>query len=162
MRLGDFSAKKLVSYECRNVTFFIDYKDYLESLKVSRKGYKPRLMESIIKRRSKIESPSSSKRELRWKLIDSVYQTIKKLSKQQDTIYLSQKIFDNVGLRPLIDLDILIENKQCAIYHNGIRQNAVIRKKGYWYINPKNAWGGRRYFILGEKEFFYDATDWIS
>jgi hypothetical protein len=161
IHLGQFRAKKIIVYKFQSVTFHVDYKDYLKSLKVFWKRYKDG-MKYLIDGRKKGEYVNPEY-EPRWLVIDSIYQTIKKLSKKQDTIYLTQKTFDKGGLRSLMDFDVQIEKGHCAIYNaNNIQQTIIIKQKGSWYRGPLAAWGGRRYFLLGETNFFYEATDWIS
>jgi hypothetical protein len=161
LHLGQFSAKKIIAYKFQSATIHVDYNDYLKSLKVFWKRYKDS-MKRMKKEKARGED-IDSEYELRWLVIDSIYQTIRKLTKKQDTIYLTQKTFDKVGLRSLMDFDVQIENGYCAIYNNNsIKQTIIIRQKGSWYHGPLNAWGGRRYFLEGAISFFYEATDWIS
>lgn len=161
LHLGQFCAKKVIAYKFQEVTFYVDYNDYIKSLKVFWKRYKEGMKYGKeAKEKGEYVNPEY---EPRWLVIDSIYQTIKKQSKKQDTIYLTQKTFDKVGLRSLMDFDVQIEKGNCAIYnHNNILQTTIIRQKGSWYRGPLAAWGGRRYFLLGATNFFYEATDWIS
>lgn len=161
LHLGQFSAEKIIAYKFQSVTFYVDYNDYLKSLKVFWTRYKDG-MKGTKKEKAKGEY-INPEYELRWLVIDSIYQSIRKLSKKQDTIYLTQKTFDKVGLRSLMDFDLQIEKGHCAIYNeNNIQQTIIIRQKGSWYRGPLAAWGGRRYFLSGATNFFYEATDWIS
>jgi hypothetical protein len=161
LHLGQFTAKKIVAYKFPSVTIYVDYNDYLNSLKFFWKRYNDG-MKGAKKEKAQGHyiNPDYGPR---WLLIDSIYQAIRRLSKTQDTIYISQNIFDKVGLRALMDFDVQIENGNCAIYDDkNIRQTIIIRQKGSWYRGPLAAWGGRRYFLQGAATYFYEATDWIS
>jgi len=161
LHLGQFTAKKMVAYKYHSVTIFVDYKDYLASIKVFRKRYKKGMKDiKWAKAKGEYINPDY---EPRWLVIDSVYNTIQEQSKVQDTIYLTQAIFDKVGLGPLMDFDIYIENGHCIIFdQKNIRQTIIIRQKCSWYRGPLEAWGGRKYFLPGSAQEFYVATDWIS
>jgi len=161
LHLGQFIAKKIIVYKFQSVTFFVDYYDYLKSLKVFWKRYKNG-MKGTKKEKARGEY-INPEYEPKWLVIDSIYKTTRKLSKKQDTIYLTQKTFDKVGLRGLMDFDVQIERGHCAIYDDkNIKQSTIIRQKGSWYRGPLAAWGGRRYFLQGATTYFYEATDWIS
>ena len=156
-RLTDFTAKKIVAYEINSVTVYVNYEDYKNELYTFWKNYK---------KSRKYKSSSNILNhdfENRYRVIDSVYKLLVKQIKIVDTIFLTQKSFSSVGLRCLMDLDRQIENRTCAIVDsNNVRQFIIIRKKGSWYRGPLESWGGRRYFLVDYKNYFYEATDWIS
>lgn len=161
LHLGQFTAKKMISFKYNSVTFWVEYKDYLTSIKVYWKRYKEGMKGAkSAKAKGEYINPDY---EQRWLLIDSVYNTIQKQSKVQDTIYLTQAVFDKVGIGPLIKFDKFIENGHCIIFdHNNIRQSIIIRLKCSWYRDSLAAWGGRKYFFSGSAVEFYAATDWVS
>ncbi len=161
IRLKDFTAKKIVAYEIHSVTVYVNYDDYKKELYIFWKRYNEGIKE-ISKEKRKGEYINSDYKP-RYKVIDSVYKLLNKQIKTSDTIYLSQKPFDKVGLRCLMDLDKQIEKGTCAITDNkNNKQYIIIRQKGEWYRGPLNAWGGRRYFLIGQTSYFLEATDWIS
>ena len=160
--LGQFFAKKIVAYEYNTVTFFVDYRDYLKMHTIFWKRYKEG-MKSSKKEKEKGEYINPDY-EPRWLLIDSVYKVLKLQVRLKDTIFLTQKIFDKVGLGPGNNFfaDLIEKNKCAIIDKERKRQFLIIRQKGSWYRGHLDAWGGRRYFLPGVRDFFIDATDWIS
>ena len=70
-------------------------------------------------------------------------------------------MFDKIGLRSLIDFDILIEKNHCSIYdEKNILQTTIVRQKGTWHNGCR--WGGRKYFIIGATNSFYEGLDWVN
>ena len=161
IKLKDFTVKKIVSYKINSVTVYVNYEDYIKEHYVFWKRYHDGMKETA-KEKRKGENINSDY-ELRYKVIDSIYKLLRKEVKTSDTIYLTQETFDNVGLRCLMDLDKQIDKGTCAIVDDkNNRQYIIIRQKGSVYRGPLNAWGGRRYFLLGQPNYFFEATDWIS
>ena len=161
LHLKKFKAKKIIAYKLGSVTFYINKNIYLKSLKVFWKNYKAGM--KFVEDEKNKGGYVNPEYEPRWRVIDSIYHTIRKLSKKQDTIFLSQKTFTKVGLRPLIDFAVQMENGHCAIYdNNNIQQKIIIRQRGSWYRGFLQFWSGRRYFLKGAVSFFYEATDLIS
>ena len=159
--LGQFSAKKVIAYKLQSVTFYMDYKDYLKDLSVFWKRYR-KGMKGLRKEKAKGEY-INPEYEPRWRVIDSVYRTIKNQYKTQDTIYVSQKPFDKVGLGCLAYLETQIEKGTCTIVDNkNIKQTIIIRRKEEWQRGYLEGWGGRKYFVPGQITPFYSATDWMS
>ena len=160
--LKDFTVKKIVSYKFRDVTFFVSYEDYKKELTIYWKRYTESMKRTAkSKQRGEYINPDY---EPRYKLIDSVYQILKKESKSKDTIFLTHQIFDRVGLGSMNNFfPDLIEKSRCTIINNNNeKQSIIIRQKGSWYRGPLAAWGGRRYFLPGSQQFFISATDWVS
>lgn len=154
-RLGEFIAKKVIAYKFTTATIDVDYDDYLKSLEVFWKRYKNGMIE--LKKEAGDEYADSMYAS-RWHVIDSVYQAIRKLSKEEDTIHLNHAVFKRIGLRSLMDFDVVIEKGNCVIYDDkGVRQTIIIRQK-----LTLSGWGGRRYFLPGSSTYFYETTDWIS
>ncbi len=156
--LGLFKPSKVVAYNLSKITIYIDYEYYIKELH-SLWGFYKNVIDRI-KNSVEYVNPEYKKR---WVIIDSIYQIIKKSEKTQDTFYVSQKSFTKVGLRPLISFDKLIENGKCQIFDsNNVQQKAIIRLKGSWQKGPLQGWGGRKYFLFGQKYFFFEVSDWHS
>jgi len=155
--LGDFEQKKVVRYSAGYVKICISAQDYIEGIEVFHNRYKKWSTET-----------KKSERDYEFyitnfRVIDSVYKSVKLQIKTKDTVDVSQRIFDRIGLGSLVNFDYFIDKKECAIYDgNGIRQYRIIRKHESYYVGPLNAWGGRRYYFLTKNKYFYEATDWIS
>jgi len=155
-----FSAKKTIAYKYSYVTFYIDYNDYLKELKYFLKGHKQEIRATKKKKiKGEFINPESYSSALIT--VDSIYQELINISKRQDTIEINQKTFDKIGLRSLINFDILIEENHCSIYdEKNILQTTIIRQKGTWHNGCR--WGGRKYFIIGATNSFYEGLDWIN
>lgn len=146
LALGKIEEKKIVRYSIRNVQICIAAQTYLNSVESMRSRWK--------------EYYSGTKQ---YKVIDSIYNYVKKQIKIKDTIDLSQQVFDKVGLLSPVSFDLLIDEGECEIYdEKGIRQLVIIRKNEYYHCGPLCAWGGRRYYLVNKENYFYEATDWIS
>jgi hypothetical protein len=159
--LKQFSSKKNVAYTINDVTVFMNRDDYKNDVEVVWKHYNEGL--SPFQKEKILKEGASSDWNKRYILIDSVYKLLLVEIDSQDTIRLSEKTFNKAGLRGLANIDRLIENGKCAIIdENNVRHFKIIRRKGSWYRGPKEAWGGRRYYLPKKEKWFYQATDWIS
>lgn len=162
LSLGQFNAKKIISYKLNTATFLVDYNDFMKMYTVFWKRYKTG--QNYIrdaKRKGQYYNPNS---EAMWLVLDSVYKVLKSQVKIQDTIFLTHEPFNRVGFGTWNNFfGDLIEKGNCAILNNkGERQFFIIKHKGFWYRDILAAWSGRRYFFIGEHYFFIDVTDWIS
>lgn len=160
LHLDLFSAKKLIAYKYLSVTFYIDYKDYLKELKYFLKNHKQEIRATRNRKiKGEFFNPESYSSAL--VTVDSIYHELKTISKRQDTISINQKMFDKIGLRSLVDFDILIEKNHCSIYdEKNILQTTIVRQKGTWHNGCR--WGGRKYFIIGATNSFYEGLDWVN
>jgi hypothetical protein len=146
LALGKQEEKKIVRYSISNVQICIAAKACLNSVESLRGRWK-----------------EYYSRTEQYKVIDSIYNFVKKQIKIKDTIDLSQHVFDKVGLLSPIDFDLYIDKGECEIYDvKGIRQLVIIRKNEYYHCGPLCGWGGRRYYLVNKENYFYEATDWIS
>jgi hypothetical protein len=161
IRLPEFNTKKVVAYKLKQVTIYVNYQEFYKEFLPLYKRYKDGMKGTEKeKRRGEYINPEY---EPRFRILDTTYRLLKTQEKLKDTIYLTQETFDKYQLREIIDLDKHIENGTCAITdNNNNRHYIVIRQKGSWYRGPLNAWGGRRYFLPGQTQFFLSGTDWIS
>ena len=154
--------KKVVSYKIGSIIFLVDYSDFKDNLYSFWKKYQKenRLAEKE-KHNGVVVNPAY---EPRWRLIDSVYKIIKTQIKTQDTIFLSQEIFDKVGIGPWGNFfPDLIEQNECAIFDENQKQHfTIVRQTGTKIRGPLDGYGGRAYFLPGQKQYFIAALDWIS
>ncbi|OQP61780.1 hypothetical protein A3860_31460 [Niastella vici] len=160
--LTDIHFKKVVSYQINSVTFFVNYEDYKNELYICWKRYHDGMKGTKReKRRGEYINPDY---EPRWKIIDSVYQLLKKQVTTQDTIFLTQKIFDKVGLGALNSFfPDMIEKNNCAIFGSDNKRHfIIIRHKGSKKTGNFTGTGGRVYFLPGQKKYFIGAMDWVS
>jgi hypothetical protein len=152
IHLNSFEEKKVVAYEINSVTVCIKYDDYRQAL------YKT--LQSFSK---DIKSETSKYIINTHKFLDSIYKKNEIDILEYDTIHISQKTFDKLVLRSVIDFDKQIENSTCAIFNEkNIRQYFVVRQTGSWYKEFDLGWGGRKYFLLNQKTPFYLVADWTT
>ncbi len=162
LRLDQFKAKKIISYKLKSATFLVDYKDFMKMYTVFWKRNKVgKNYVRDAKRKGEYFNPNS---EPMWLVMDSVYKILKSQVKVQDTIFLTHEPFNRVGFGTWNNFfGDLIEKGKCAILNSkGEQQFSIIKQTGSWYRDMLAAWGGRRYYFIGELIFFIDATDWIS
>ncbi len=157
INLGVFEQEKVVRYTIGYVKICIAAQDYLDGVEVFYNRYKKWSIETK-KGDSNYEFYVTN-----FRVIDSVFQTVKEQIISKDTVDVYQQTFDNIGLGSLVDFDKYIEKGECAIYNkNGIRQFKIIRKFESYYVGPLNAWGGRRFYLLNDETYFFEAADWVS
>jgi hypothetical protein len=156
--LKQFSSAKTVAYQLSGVTIYFDYKDYMADLYPMWKHYKEGMQYKT--QPGEYVNPDY---EPRWRLIDSMYQSAKKLIKAQDTLYLTQQTFNKVVLIPVVSFEKLIEGGRCNIFDiEQVQQPFIIRLKSGWQKGHLQGWGGRRYFLNGHEGYFYEVSDWHS
>jgi hypothetical protein len=159
--LKPFTASKIVSYEFDSVTFYVDYEDYKKEFYSLWKTYHNGMKDAEkAKRNGQYYNKDYEKR---WPFIDSIYSILINQVLKNDTIFLTHKMFAKAHLSDLNDFfPNLIEKNRCSILSkDGMRQTILIRQNGS-YIHGSSSFGGRRYFLLGHKEYFIQATDWES
>jgi hypothetical protein len=152
IKLAEFKAKKIVAYKISYITVYVSYNFYYSDLGL------------FLKRRDEMMKQYGIKENDKgYKLVNAVYKRIQKQIKTSDTIYLDQKDFDKKGLTCLLSIDYAIEHGECAIVDNrNQKQSIIIRQKLSWDGIPLSGWGGRRYFLPGKSDYFFEVTDWIS
>ena len=133
--------KKTVVFDYHSISFYVDYNTFKKVVTDRLKGYKPYRKETY----------------------ETTLRKIQNDIRDNDTIFLSQSIFDSAQIIPfdgyLIDK---IETDRCVIVlKNGDIIKQIIRAKVTKYWNP-GIWGGRLYFIPGEKKHFIESTDIVS
>lgn len=153
---------KTVAYKLNTVTFYVNYEDYKNTLYVLWKRYRDG-MKTVKKEKRKGEHINPDY-EPRWRTLDSVYTLLKTKVKTQDTLFLSQNIFDKVGLAPLSNFfPDLIEKKQCAIVDDkGQRHFLIIRQTGWKKTGEMTSYGGSSYFLPGQKKAFIGRMNWVT
>ncbi len=157
LKIEKFNHKKVVIYELENAKICISAKNYLTGISGIRKNFKKLVLES------KTNELSYEFTNRNFKIIDSIYKFVQNGIKTKDTIIINYKVFKKNELNSLINFEYFIDKGNCVIYdEKGIRQYKIIRKKESYYIGPENAWGGRRYYLLNQKKFFFECTDLIS
>jgi hypothetical protein len=161
IRLAELKIKKVVAYKLKQVTIYVKYKDFMKEFTPLYKRYKDG-MKGTDKEREQGHYINPHY-EPRFSILDTTFKLLQSQIKIADTVFLTQTTFDRYQLREIIDFDKYIEKGACAIRDNDNNQHfIVIRQKGSWYRDLLAAWGGRRYFLPGQIEFFFSATDWIS
>jgi hypothetical protein len=158
--LTEFKAGKVIAYKVSYVTFYFNlqecekdfsffwrnYEDNIKQLKKDRKRGKPD------------DDPEYNRRAM---VMDSVH-TILQNKSDRDTVFLTEIIFKQAGLRGF-DIEKYIDEGKCAVADSNNKMHyLIIRQKLSYYKGPLNAWGGKRYFLPGYDNYFYQAIDWIS
>lgn len=152
IKLEAFKAKKIIAYKISYVTVYVSYNFYYSDLGLFLKRRDEMMKQYGIKEKDK-----------GYEMVNAVYKRIQKQIKTSDTIYLDQKDFDKKGLTCILSVDYAIEHGECAIIDNRKqKQLIVIRQKLSWEPFPLSGWGGRRYFLPGKSNYFFEVTDWIS
>jgi hypothetical protein len=160
--LKEIKFKKVVAYNINTVTFLVNYNDYRNSLYSLWKTYY-RGMKNKKKELSGGRSVNPDY-ESGWRTVDSVYTILKEEARTQDTIFLSQKIFDRAGIGAMNNFfSDLIESGQCAILdENNKRHYLIIRHEGAKKTGTSAGLGGRAYLLPGDNKYFIAALDWVS
>ncbi|MGG9961153.1 hypothetical protein [Ferruginibacter sp. SUN106] len=141
LRLFEKTFTKTVAYQYHSIVFYVDYVSFKQVVVDRLKGYQPY-------RKSTYEA------------------TLKKLNSditKSDTVYLTQNTFDSVEIIPF-DRYLIeqIETNNCVVKDlNNNTQTEIIRVKETRYYRP-GIWGGRTYYIKGDKNFFIQLTDIVS
>ncbi|MDB5198464.1 MAG: hypothetical protein JWO92_427 [Chitinophagaceae bacterium] len=152
IHLKPFTVKKVVSYKINSVTICIKYEDYLKE------HYK--LLEVYKKSKGDHSVPGNV---AIYKFLDSLYTRIERNIKSHDTVYLSQKSFDKVGLTSLVDFGEHIDSSTCAIFNQqNIRQYLIIRHTGKFIKAFDDGWGGKKYFLPNKKKYFMTKVNWLT
>jgi hypothetical protein len=153
----DFSATKIVAFQMDSLTIFMDHKFAKANLKKRWKYNGKRYYGKKYKRYER-KSPY-----VRPFVIDSLYRTMNKSIKKQDTVYISNQLFIEIGVRPLFDLNEILETGDCAIVNiNNQRCYTIIKITGGWWKGPKHSWDGRMYHLPNHWKWFFAVTDRIS
>lgn len=160
----DFKPKKVVAYKYRCVTFYVDYDDCKKAFTDALKIYNGMGADTNNEEDINEEDECIGDLEKRRSVLSLTVRYLEDREKISDTICLTQARFDKYELEPLQNfLPEQIEKGTCSIVdENNNRHFTIIRQQGSWYRGPRNAWGGRRYFLPGHLRYFIDATDWIS
>lgn len=141
LKLTEKRFTKTVAYQYHFIVFYVDYTSFKQVVIDRLNGYQPY-------RKSTYEA------------------TLKKLNSditKSDTIYLSQSTFDSVEVIPFDRYLVQqIEANNCVIkdLNNNIHRE-IIRVKETKYFKP-GIWGGRTYYLKGDKKYFIQLTDIVS
>ena len=166
LQLTDFNEDKVLRYSIHNVFICIPLKAYLEEIREVLKTYK-RLVrwDRQTRRLMNVSEMDSEDQQTisRKKVIDSVYMSVKSMSRHIDTVDVSHKIFSAMGLSSLADFDLFIENNNCAVFdESGKRHSYILKETVTYYYGIKPISGGRRYYLLEKKTLFLRGRDWVS
>ena len=152
IHLGSFKEQKVAVYEINSVSICIKYEDYKKAL------YK--ILQSFSKN---IEKETNAYIISTQKSLDSLYKQNETDVQVYDTIRISQKTFDKLVLRSIIDFDKHIESNSCAIFdEENIRQYLIVRETGSWSKQFDMGWGGRKYYLPNHKDLFFLVVDWMA
>lgn len=141
LQLTGKTFTKTVAYQYHYIVFYVDYTSFKQ----------------VVVNRLKVDQPYRK----------STYEaTLQKLNSgiiKSDTVYLSQSTFDSVEIIPFDGYLIQqIETNNCVIkdLDNNL-QKEIIRVKETRLYNP-GVWGGRTYYLKGDKKFFIQLSDVVS
>jgi hypothetical protein len=158
INLQQFELSNVVAYKIGNATIITKQKVFEQSIKSIWLKYKEGMNDLSVEDDVEFKSAYTA----RFKLLDS---TLKILisNKKPNIIYLNHKTFERLEFRPPMDFEKQLENGDCALFDkNNKRQYRIIRRKFSEYFGPLNASAGRRYYLVGEADFFYETVDSIS
>ena len=155
--LQQINFKKVLAYNIGGATVLVDYDDFMKSFVPFWKKYK-KGVQSLEK--SKEENPSYVRR---FNFLDATYKRLTAEIKAQDTVFISDISFRLADIGTSYDFTRKIEQGRCIVLDkNNIRQTFILRQKHSYQKGPLDGWGGRLYFISGQKEPFIRGTDWVS
>ena len=159
LKLAEFSAKKIIAYKLSYVTVYFSQSDCKQEWNNLFKNYS---CNKNKRNRVYTDSFRISDYGRRKVLLDSLYDLLYDKKLNADTIFITQERFLTAGLRGF-DIGVYLDNSRCTVTNKkGEKQPFLIRQKVSSYSGPLAAWGGRRYYLPGFADFFYQETDWIS
>jgi hypothetical protein len=157
VRLHSIWFTKVVAYELNEAVIYVDYQKFLSSFKKILKQYRKGAKISEATKSTQSNDVS------RYQLLDSVYKAMETIASSNDTIFIRHSLFDRSGFGALYDFSEDMDKGDCAIrdrqkkwYRFLLRETVAIKK------DLPDAWGGRKYFIPGEKKHFFSVTDWLN
>jgi hypothetical protein len=159
LKLGTFNEKNVMGYEIENAIIYISAKKYLTGLIDSHNTYKD-LMKDIDENDESYKDYKQS-----YKFIDSIKIAVENGIKKNDTIRLSNKLFEKETLNGLADFRTYINKSDCAIFDlNGIRQYIIIRKTILETDKNRNDYASEWsvFYLLKEFDPFLRALNWIT
>lgn len=163
INLKDFRSDKIVVYKYDSITFFLNYDEFKTAIIKFMTKYKndqPIKYPRFSYRRYKDAKRKS------LKVLNNIIIELNRQIKNSDTVYIIHKSLDDRtlwswGLNEIIIAQI--EKTNCAIIDaSNNKQYVIIKVKGTWNSSPITGSGGRRYYLLGNKDYFLDALDWIQ
>ena len=159
--LKNIKIKKVIAYRIHSVTILVDYDDFMKTFTSIWKRFNRQ-----VKSMSKDEGydfmgiPGAR---TRFHFLDTTYQNIKRQINTNDTAYLDDISFGFADIGHGFYFDRAIETGNCIIIDkNHLRQNIIFRQKYSYQNGMLDGWGGRLYFLPGDKTPFLKGTDWIS
>jgi len=159
--LKNIELKKVIAYRVSSVTILVDYDDFMKKFTPVWKKFK-----SQVKSLAKDEGydylgiPGDRRRFL---FLDTTYQNIRRQINTNDTAYLDDISFRLADMGHGFNFDRAIEAGKCIILNkNHVQQNIILRQKYSHQKRWLEGWGGRLYFLPGDKTPFLSGTDWVS
>jgi len=160
MRISGCHSSKIVAYDMGPVTIYVDYDDFMKLYKPFWKMYRKSMRGTDKEiRKGEYINPEY---EPRYRVIDSMYHYLREQMKIADTVILSYQPFLNVGLGGPVHFDPFLEKGNCDIRDKRDILHRYILRRRESHSNGNAGWGGRLYFIPGEKQHFYFGQDWIT
>lgn len=154
-------SSKIVQYDLGQATIYMDYKEFMRQYKPFWKMYK-KGMHGIPReiRQGYDVNPDYLPR---GRAVDSMYNYCRTQVKISDTIVVDPGAFYRVGIGSPVHFDSFLDDGNCDLRDGSNRlQKFILRRKATHSEGWNQSWGGRLYFIPGERKYFYGATDWVS
>jgi len=159
--LKNVEIKKVIAYRINSVTILVDYDDFMKTFTPIWKRFKGRV-KSLNKDEGNDFAGIPGDR-TRFRFLDTTYQNINRQIKTNDTAYLDDISFRFADMGHGYNFDKAIEMGKCIIIDkNHRRQTVILRQKYSYQKDVLDGWGGRLYFLPGDKTPFLKGTDWVS
>jgi len=162
IHLEPFTSPKIVAFKANGLTFYVDHDRYQKAIYPFWKNH------HLSKRNLEKEKKSGAYRNPEWDSVritlDSIYSLVTDKSRKGDTLFLFHYITDvnKVGFYSKFFAEE-IEKNRCSIQDiYGNLQPTIIRQKGSRHDGPLKAWGGRRFYLPGQLQYFLEVGDWYS
>jgi hypothetical protein len=98
-----------------------------------------------------------------FKLADSIHNFLEAQIVAGDTAYVADELFQSAGMGSGHDFSKNLENGNCIILDkNKEKQVKVLRQHYSRQKGFLDGWGGRLYFLPGQKYPFLKGTNWMS
>jgi hypothetical protein len=159
--LKNIELKKVIAYRVNSVTILVDYNDFMKTFTPLWKEFRRRV-KSLAKDEGYNFMGIPGDR-TRFHFLDTTYQNIMRQINITDTAYLDDNSFRFADMGHGFNFDRAIETGKCIIVNKDhLRQNIILRQKYSYQKGMLDGWGGRLYFLSGDKTPFIRGTDWVS
>lgn len=163
IRFATLSLDKVTVLMLDNAAIMLDFELFYEKLAMERQGCAKQ-----IRSRQRLANDPVVKNQLRnyekqYRLLDSVFQDIRKQRSKRDTFNVDYSGFRTAG-SPFGDfLPALIESSQCMIFNTKQEfQSVIIRQKGWKRNSPMHSSGSTLYFLPGQNKYFWSRWDFST